>query len=122
MGLKEELSEMRMTMEKLTIELHETNLAIRESLKLTSDTIKEMSDTFSKTLGDTLKVMQDMRVQVDIRDSVLKGLGIENLIPEFLKKKSKWTKTTIDLYLPISNISVYKFNAFLFVWKRYIKS
>jgi len=89
MGLKEELSEMRMTMEKLTIELHETNLAIRESLKLTSDTIKEMSDTFSKTLGDTLKVMQDMRVQVDIRDSVLKGLGIENLIPEFLKKKSK---------------------------------
>ena len=89
MGLKEELSEMRMTMEKLTTELHETNLAIRESLKLTSDTIKEMSDTFSKTLGDTLKVMQDMRVQVDIRDSVLKGLGIENLIPEFLKKKSK---------------------------------
>ncbi len=87
MGLKEELSEMRMTIEKLTIELHETNLAIRESLKLTSDTIKEMSDTFSKTLGDTLKVMQDMRVQVDIRDSVLKGLGIDGLIPEFLKKK-----------------------------------
>jgi len=27
-----------------------------------------------------------MRVQVDIRDSVLKGLGIEGLIPDFLKK------------------------------------
>jgi len=98
MGLKEELSEMRKTMEKLTTELHETNLAIRESLKLTSDTIKEMSDTFSKTLGDTLKVMQDMRVQVDIRDSVLKGLGIEGLIPEFLKKKSRCPKTTPNLY------------------------
>ena len=87
MGLKKELSEMRKTMEKLTAELHETNIAITESLKLTSDSIKEMSKTFSKTFGDTLKVMQDMRVQVDIRDSVLKGLGIENLIPEFLKKK-----------------------------------
>jgi methyl-accepting chemotaxis protein len=89
MGLKEELSEMRKSMEALTAELHETNLSIRESLNQTSDAIKEMSDTFSKTLGDTLKVMQDMRVQVDIRDSVLKGLGIEGLIPDFLKKKNK---------------------------------
>ena len=88
MGLKRELSEMRKTMENLTLELHETNLSIRESLKLTSDTIKEMSDTFSKTLGDTLKVMQDMRVQVDVRDSVLKSLGIEGLIPDLFKKKT----------------------------------
>ena len=87
MGLKEELSEMRKTMEKLTAELHETNIAITESLKLTSDSIKEMSKTFSKTLGDTLKVMQDMRVQVDVRDSVLKSLGIDGLIPDIFKKK-----------------------------------
>ncbi len=89
MGLKEELSEMRKTMEELTAELHETNLSIRESLKLTSDTIKEMSDTFSRSLGDTLKVMQDMRVQVDVRDSVLKSLGIEGLIPDIFKKRDK---------------------------------
>jgi len=87
MGMKHELSEMRKTMENLTSELHETNLAIRESLKLTSDTIKEMSATFSKTLGDTLKVMQDMRVQIDIGDSVLKSLGIDGLIPDLFKKK-----------------------------------
>ena len=87
MGLKKELSEMRKTMEKLTAELHETNLAITESLKLTSDSIKEMSKTFSKTLGDTLKVMQNMKIQVDVKDSVLKSLGIEGLIPDFLKKK-----------------------------------
>ena len=89
MGLKKELSEMRKSMEKLTSELHETNLAIRESFKLTSDSIKEMSDTFSKSLGDTLKVMRDMKVQVDVRDSVLKSLGIEGLIPDIFKKKSK---------------------------------
>ncbi len=83
------VTKMRKTMEELTAELHETNLAIRDSLKLTSDSIKEMSDTFSKTLGDTLKVMQDMRVQVDIRDSVLKSLGIEGLIPDIFKKKRK---------------------------------
>jgi len=87
MGMKRELSEMRKTMEKLTSELHETNLAIRESLKLTSDTIKEMSDTFSKTLGDTLEVMQNMRVQIDVRDSVIKSLGIDSLIPDIFKKK-----------------------------------
>lgn len=92
MGMKRELSEMRKTMEKLTSELHETNLAIRESLKLTSDTIKEMSNTFSKTLGDTLKVMQDMRVQIDVRDSVFKSLGIDGLIPDLFKKKT-WSKS-----------------------------
>ena len=91
MGMKRELSEMRKTMERLTSELHQTNLAIRESLKLTSDTIKEMSATFSKTLGDTLKVMQDMRVQIDVRDSVLKSLGIDGLIPDLFKKKT-WSK------------------------------
>ncbi len=87
MGMKHELSEMRKAMEDLTSELRKTNLAIRESLKLTSDTIKEMSDTFSKTLGDTLKVMQDMRVQIDVKDSVLKSLGIDSLIPDLFKKK-----------------------------------
>jgi len=87
MGLKRELSEMRKTMEDLTSELRKTNLVIRESLKLTSDSIKEMSDTFAKTLGDTLKVMQDMRVQVDVRDSVIKSLGIDGLIPDIFKKK-----------------------------------
>ena len=87
MGMKRELSEMRKTMEDLTSELHETNLAIRESLKLTSDTIKEMSETFSKTLRDTLKVMQNMRVQIDVKDSVLKSLGIDGLIPDLFKKK-----------------------------------
>ena len=91
MGLKRELSDMRKTMEELTSELHETNVAIRESLKLTSDSIKEMSKTFAKTLGDTLKVMQDMKVQVDVRDSVLKSLGIDGLIPDIFKKKT-WSK------------------------------
>ena len=88
MGLNRELSEMRKTMEELTAELHETNLAIRDSLKMTTEAIKEMSATFSKTLGETLKVMQDMRVQIDVRDSVLKSLGIDGLIPDLFKKKT----------------------------------
>ena len=88
MGLNRELSEMRKSIENLTAELHETNLAIRESLKITTEAIKEMSATFSKTLGDTLKVMQDMRVQIDVRDSVLKSLGIDGIIPDIFKKKT----------------------------------
>jgi len=87
MGIKNELAEMRKAMEMMTLELHETNLAIRESLKLTSDTIKEMSQNFSITLENTLKIMQDMKIQMDIRDTIIKSLGLEGVIPEFLKKK-----------------------------------
>ena len=87
MGIKDELTKMREAMESMTSELHETNLAIRESLKLTSDTIKEMSQNFSETLENTLKTIQDMKIQMDIRDTIIKSLGIEGMIPDFLKKK-----------------------------------
>ncbi len=89
MGLKDEMSEMRKSMEKMTSELHETNLAIRESLQLTSDTIKEMNESFTKMLGETLKAMQDMKVKVDISDTILNRLGIDGLIPDIFKKKTK---------------------------------
>ncbi|UCD00656.1 MAG: hypothetical protein JSV23_07130 [Promethearchaeota archaeon] len=85
--LKEELSEMRNSMEKLTEELHDTNLAIRESLRLTSETIKEASEKFSKALEDTMARMSDLTIQMNIRDTILKSLGIEGMIPDFLKKK-----------------------------------
>jgi len=85
--LKKELSEMRNSMEKLTEELHETNKAIRESLQLTSQTIREASDKFSKALEDTMKKMSDLTIQMNIRDTVLKSLGIDGMIPDFFKKK-----------------------------------
>ena len=81
--IKKELSELRISMEKLTEELHETNKTIRESLKLTSETIKEMS----KSLDATMKTMSDLTIQMNIRESVLKSLGIDGMIPDFLKKK-----------------------------------
>ncbi len=89
MGLKDEMSEMRKSMEKMTLELHETNLAIRESLQLTSNAVKEMSESFTKMLGESLKAMQDMKVKVDISDTILDRLGIEGLIPDIFKKKTK---------------------------------
>jgi methyl-accepting chemotaxis protein len=89
MGLKDEMSEMRKSMEKMTSELHETNLAIRESLQLTSESIKEMNESFTKMLGETLKAMQDMKVKVDISDTIYNRLGIEGLIPDIFKKKIK---------------------------------
>jgi methyl-accepting chemotaxis protein len=85
--LKKELSEMRESIEKLTEELHETNLAIRESLKMTSKSIKEASEKFSKALEDTMARMSDLTIQMNIRDTILKSLGIEGIIPDFLKKK-----------------------------------
>ena len=89
MGLKDEMSEMRKSMEKMTSELHETNLAIRESLQMTSDAVKEMNESFTKMLGESLKAMQDMKVKVDISDTILNRLGIDGLIPDIFKKKTK---------------------------------
>jgi methyl-accepting chemotaxis protein len=86
-NLRKELSEMNKSMERMAEEIHETSVAIRESLKLTSDSIREMSENFSKTLEETLKIMQDMRIQMDIKDSILKTLGIDGMIPDFFKKK-----------------------------------
>lgn len=83
--LKEELSEMRSSMDRLTEEIHETNITIRESLKLTSQTIKEMS----KTLETTMTTLSDLTIQMNIRDSILKNLGIDGMIPDFLKKRKK---------------------------------
>ncbi|MFX1375238.1 MAG: hypothetical protein ACFFA0_05450 [Promethearchaeota archaeon] len=85
--LKEELSEMRKSIEKLTEELHDTNLTIRQSLELTSQTIKQASDKFSKALEDTMKQMSDLTIQMNIRDTILKSLGIDGMIPDFLRKK-----------------------------------
>jgi methyl-accepting chemotaxis protein len=85
--LKEELSEMRNSVEKLTEELHETNLSIRESLKATSQAIKEASEKFSKALEDTMEKMSDLTIQMNVRDTILKNLGIDGMIPDFLKKK-----------------------------------
>ena len=85
--LKQELSEMRESMERLTEELHDTNLAIRESLELTSKTIREASETFSEALEETMKRMSDLTIQMNIRDTILKSLGIDGMIPDFLKKK-----------------------------------
>ncbi|MFW9770890.1 MAG: hypothetical protein ACFFFB_00730 [Candidatus Heimdallarchaeota archaeon] len=87
MGIKEELSELRKSMDRMAEELHETNKAIRESLKLTSDTIKQMSENFSKTLEESLKIMRDMKIQMDIKDTIFKTLGIDGLLADFLKRK-----------------------------------
>jgi phosphoribosyl-dephospho-CoA transferase len=85
-GIKEirkELTELRTSMNRLTEELHETNITIRESLKLTSQTITEMS----KSLDATMRTMSDLTIQMNIRETILKSLGIDGMIPDFLKKK-----------------------------------
>ena len=85
-GIKEirkELTELRNSMNKLTEELHQTNITIRESLNLTSQTVKEMT----KSLDATMKTMSDLTIQMNIRETILKSLGIDGMIPDFLKKK-----------------------------------
>ena len=80
---KEEISELRKSVVRLTEELHNTNITIRDSLQLTSESIKEMS----KSLEGTMKTMSDLTVQMNIKDSILKNLGIDGIFPDFFKKK-----------------------------------
>lgn len=80
---KNEISELRNSVDNLTKELHETNITIRDSLKITSETIKEMS----RSLDNTMKTMSDLTIQMNVRDTVLKSLGLDEIIPDFLRKK-----------------------------------
>jgi len=85
--LKDEFSKMNSNLEELTKEINDTKITIRDSLKLTSDTLKEMTNEFTKALKDVMIRMSDMSVQMNVRDSIISSLGIESLIPDFLKKK-----------------------------------
>jgi deoxyxylulose-5-phosphate synthase len=80
---------MKESMDELTKELHQTNITIKDSLKLTSDTIKEMTESFTKALKEAMEKMSDMSIQMNVRDSILKSLGLEYLVPDFLKKKKR---------------------------------
>ena len=85
--LKEELAEMNTKLSELTIELHETKETIRESLKLTTNTLNEMTVSFTNTLREVMEKMSDMNIQMNVKDSLLKSLGIDAFMPDFFKKK-----------------------------------
>ena len=85
--LKEELSEMNLNLAELTKELKETKITIRESLNLTTESLKEMMSEFSKSLKDTISKIADMSIHMNVRDNILENLGLDKLLPGFLKKK-----------------------------------
>jgi len=85
--LKEELAEMNSKLSELTAELHETKETIRDSLKLTTNTLNEMTISFTKTLKEVMEKMSDMNIQMNVKDSILKSLGIDAFMPDFFKKK-----------------------------------
>lgn len=86
-NLTNELSEMKVSIEDLTKELHEVKTTIAQSLKLATDAMNDLSESFSNTMGDVVKKMSEMKVQLDIKDNILKTLGIDAVLPDFLKKK-----------------------------------
>lgn len=85
--LKEELAEMNSKLSDLTNELHETKETIRESLKLTTNALNDMTISFTNTLKDVMEKMSDMNIQLNVKDSILKSLGIDAFVPDFFKKK-----------------------------------
>jgi phage-related minor tail protein len=86
MGLKdlrEELLAMRESMEKMTDEIHETNNILRESLGTASKSIQALTDSLSKMVEETM----NLKIQMDIKDTIMKSLGIDGVIPDFLKRR-----------------------------------
>ena len=81
--IKNELSELRSSLDKLTEEISVTNITIKESLHATSQTMKDLS----KALDNTMKTMSDLTIQMNIRETIIKSLGIDGMIPDFLKRK-----------------------------------
>ncbi len=78
--IKNEISELRNSVDRLTDELQKINITIKESLQITSQTIREMSEA----LEATMRKMSDL---TNVRDTILKNLGIDGIIPGFLKRK-----------------------------------
>lgn len=87
--LTNELSEMKVSIKDLTKELKDVNITIAQSLKLATDAMNDLSESFSNTMGDVVKKMSEMKVQLDIKENILKNLGIDAVLPDFLKKKKK---------------------------------
>ena len=86
MGLKdlrEELLAMRQSMEKMTEEIHETNRILRESLGATSESIQSLTASLSKMVEETM----NLKIQMDIKDTIMKTLGIDGVIPDFFKRR-----------------------------------
>ena len=86
MGLKdlrEELLAMRQSMEKMTEEIHETNKILRESLGVTSESIQSLTASLSKMVEETM----NLKIQMDIKDTIMKTLGIDGVIPDFFKRR-----------------------------------
>jgi hypothetical protein len=48
-----------------------------------------MSENFSKALEDALEKMSEFKLQMNVRDTVLKSLGLEGIVPDFMKRKGK---------------------------------
>lgn len=78
--IKNEISELRNSVDRLTDELQKINITIKESLQITSQTIRDMSEA----LEANMRKMSDL---TNVRDTILKNLGIDGIIPGFLKRK-----------------------------------
>lgn len=68
------------SLDNTTSEINKTNIAIRDSLEKATEAIKDMADVVGKVVGI-------LTLGGDARNSLIKSLGIENLIPDFFKKK-----------------------------------
>ena len=78
--------DMSTSMKEMTQELNSTNQAIRESLRVTSEAIIAMKDSFTVALSDAMEKMTTMSIQMNVKDSLIKSLGLEGILPDFLKK------------------------------------
>ena len=80
-------SEMAQAMNKMVEALSSTNKSIEDSLKVTSNAIISMKDSFTVALENALDKMTNMSVQMNVKDTLIKSLGLDNILPDFLKKK-----------------------------------
>ncbi|MBN1802273.1 MAG: hypothetical protein JW891_12250 [Candidatus Lokiarchaeota archaeon] len=68
--------------DKVAEQVQDLNKTINESMSSATKAVIDMTEAFGK-------VLNILTIGSDAKDNIIKGLGIDNLIPDFMKKKKK---------------------------------
>ena len=72
--MKAEISELNINIIDLKKEINETKIVINDSLRLTSNTLKEIMSEFSKTVEKFIEQMIEMNKKLSIKDNILQNI------------------------------------------------
>ncbi|MFX1236685.1 MAG: hypothetical protein ACFFAS_13860 [Promethearchaeota archaeon] len=83
--ITEMISNMSSGIDKIAVEVHDANDTIKESMTRATNAVIDTTET----IGNAFKILT---LGNQAGNNIIKGLGIDNLIPDFMKKKKEKEK------------------------------